>query len=302
MLDQQKVEWKKILIQNMGSAMKQVESVLDSSSNLYNRLILLKSRYTTATLEFDQGVVKDTDHRLVINQLTRSLINLIDDIEQEDLKSTKSDQEYSEILGLFGTASLSISRDIRNYKWDEASPSFIETFDGREAALISFENYEEPIWSARHIDGVYKLVNDADEYAVKYHYLNIDNRDMALVPMSVDVKLEANKRYPGQSAGLIFCFDEISRQYYSFTVNNDKEYKLWVKINNAYRPLVSGRTSMIQAGDFNRLAVIKQEHHIYLFINDSFLKVVSDKSLASGDSGIIAMGGGSFVFDNLSFY
>ncbi|MEL6393291.1 MAG: hypothetical protein AAFR97_11110, partial [Bacteroidota bacterium] len=257
MLGSQKLDWKKTLTRNIEKTIDQIEQALSPDSDLYNRLILLKSRHYTAKSEFDQGVVRDSDYRLVNNQLTKSLINLIDDIEQSDVKALNAPGSDATMLGLFGSGKTSIKPELKNYKWDEKSPSILETFDGKDAGLISFGNYEEAIWSGKLGGGVYQLVNDKDEYAVKYHYLNIDDRDMSQSPMSLDVQLDANHHHPGQSAGLIFCFDELTRHYYSYSINNDKEYKLWVKLDNAYRPIISGRSNLIHRGEFNKLAVIK---------------------------------------------
>jgi hypothetical protein len=137
---------------------------------------------------------------------------------------------------------------------------------------------------------------------VKYHYLNIDERNMAALPVAVEAKVESTQQYPSPSAGLLFCYDRQSSFYYAFIVDNERQYTLWRKGEQGYRTVVSGRSSRISPHEFNRLGVIRTDPYIYLFINDQFERKVEESTILAGDTGIIAVGQGAFTFDNLAFF
>lgn len=192
--------------------------------------------------------------------------------------------------------------DFKNFAWLDVHPFFLETFDAANSKTDFFNDSIDDIWRAKRIEGKYVLRNQTEARAVKYFHLNIDNKEMSKFPASIEVKIEAQDNYPQPSAGLQFCLNRETKRYYAFFINNQREFKLWRKDENAYTPLFSGRSPEIHANDFNKIGIIKNQQEIYLFINDKYVKKILDGELKSGDSGLIAFGKGSFYFDNLSFY
>ena len=192
-------------------------------------------------------------------------------------------------------------KDLSNLSWSGLTPMFIESFDFKNSVTKVFSNYEEKVWQGRLEAGVFKLLNHKDASAVKYHYLNINNQEMAALITSVEVSMiDAEKENSG--CGLLFCYDEAASSYYAFQLNHNGQYRLWLKDANGYKVLVSGRSKLIIPNEFNKLAFVKENGSIYLFINDQFLKKVNDNTLTSGHSGVIAFSTGQFEFDNLAFY
>ncbi len=192
--------------------------------------------------------------------------------------------------------------DLKDFPWVDKSPFFLETFDATNFDSQIFRNYDEDLWSGKTERGVYKLENEIDENAVRYHYLTIDDQDMSEFPTAIEVKVEAENIYPTPSGGLVFCFDEITKFYYAFIVGNNREYKLWLKGDKGYKTIISGRSNKIYPNEFNKIGVIRSGSSIYLFINDQYERKVKDDTLGKGDVGIIAVGKGAFIFDNLSLY
>jgi hypothetical protein len=187
-----------------------------------------------------------------------------------------------------------------NFLWLEKSPDHIESFDSGPSTTV-FRDYEERVWSGKIENGVYKLINKIDENAVTYHFLNIDQQNMAEFATSIEVKLlESN--HANSACGLMFCYNENPKKYYSFTIDDSKQYKLWLRTEAGYKPLLSGRSNLILPNEFNKIGFIKSDKLIYLFINDKYLRKVNENTIGSGDTGIIAISKGEFLFDNLSFY
>jgi len=196
------------------------------------------------------------------------------------------------------------SRDhaLKDYPWPDQHPFFIETFDATIVENCVLKSYKEDIWEATIETGIYKMSNQIDPVAVKYHYIQIEELEMSEHPISVEVKIEAQEQYPKPSAGIISCFDPLTTQYYAFIINNAQEYHLWKKDVKSYLSVFSGRTNQINPIGYNKLGFIKEKNNIYLFVNDKYVKKIQDSSLQVGDSGIIAVSTGNFFFDNLAIY
>lgn len=188
-----------------------------------------------------------------------------------------------------------------NFDWLEKTPEHLETFDFENTASKIFHSYESEVWKGVLENGVYKLINKMDEKAVKYHHLKINNQNMSNFATTVEIQIKDGV-YPKSSGGLMFCYDSESKNYYSFTIDNGKQYKLWLRTNSGYQPILSGRTNYIIPNEFNKIGFIKSYGIINIFINDKYLRRVKEDSIKEGDSGIIAISTGEFIFDNLSFY
>ncbi|MEM1339880.1 MAG: toll/interleukin-1 receptor domain-containing protein [Bacteroidota bacterium] len=195
-------------------------------------------------------------------------------------------------------------KQVNNYSafnWKAKVPKYIESFDFDHPETDPFEDYSDGIWTGEKGDGVFVLRNGIDENEVKYHHIRYDGALMSNYATSVEIQLKGNAT-PKSSGGLLFCFNERLRTYYSFTVNNTGQCRLWLRSTEGFTPILSERSKLIRQDDFNTLGCIVDNASIHLFINDQLFKVVQEDSPGDGDAGIIAMGRGEFVFDNLSFY
>jgi len=141
---------------------------------------------------------------------------------------------------------------IEDFAWWEKSPKFIETFDFENTIPKLFETYSEDIWLGKTENGVFKLINNYNKTAVKFHHLNYNKNDMANFATTVEVQI-MNDNSPDASCGLQFCYDIHSRNYYSFVINNNQQYKLWLKTEAGYKVILSQRTNFIVPNVFNKL-------------------------------------------------
>lgn len=323
MIRKYRVQLKKELTRNIGQTIENVEKTLKVDRLIYNDLIFLKSRYYNSKTAHTKGVVKDGDYRILLNQDMQYLIDLIDKVTENDLNFDAVEtyfaehgiefvrpesQELKEAPLIFGVSAPIRrkeeikSRNFAEFKWMEENPFYLESFDSTAPQAPVFQNYQEELWSGKVVNGYYQLENRVDDIAVRYHYLSLNGLDMSHLPATIEVKINTVGDYPGPTCGLIFCFNHETRYYYAFIVGNDGEYKLWLKGEGGYKTIISGRSNLLTPGRFNKIGVIKSGQLIYLFINDNYLRRVEDMTLSGGDSGIIALGKGQFLFDNLTFY
>ena len=271
-------------------AIQKLYTHLNAEAPQFNDLVLLESQERELEIKFGRGLLTNEEYHVRKNKLRQALIHLIDQVGADDSGHLPASMQAVAARHL----------DFSRFPWQEKTPFFLETFDLE--SVKAFENYQEEKWSARLAAGLYTLENKADAKAVKYHYLKIDDREMAPLPVAVEVKVASAQQYPSPSGGLIFCFDRSTAYYYAFIVSNDRQFTLWRKSARGYRTLISGRSAKVVPHEFNRLGIIRSKREIYLFINDQFERKVKESEYQTGDSGIIAVGQGQFVFDNLAFY
>lgn len=323
MIKKYRLQLKKELTRNIGQAMENIESTLHENSPIYNELVFLQSRFYDSKTEQAKGIIRESDYRVLLNQNRQYLIDLIDKIgehdlnldevasyfKQNDIEFVRPEKQAPKGNRLaFGASppilemGASQKRNMADFKWKEENPFYLDSFDATAPTTPIFQTYEEELWSGKMTNGYYQLENRADELAVRYHYLNLNGLDMARLPSTIEVKINAAAAHPRPSCGLIFCFDHESRYYYAFLIGNDGEYKLWLKGEGGYTTLIAGRSNLILPDRFNKMGIIKSKERIYLFINDHYLRRVEDRTLAGGDSGIIGVGKGQFLFDNFTFY
>ena len=278
---------------DLRAGLQQLEQVLRENRPVFNRLLLLQSRYNHLEAQFAQKLLTNEAYQVERSQLNKAVISFIDELEAADLAQT-------ELTVPTSYDSPRLPFQYQRFSWQEQTPFFLEAFDtgGNEV----FRSYEEPIWSARLEQGVFQMTNQTEPSAVRYHYLNINERDMVDVPVAVEVKVQSGQKYPNPSGGLLFCFDRSSAFYYAFIIDNQRQFTLWRRGEGGYRTIFASRSTKIIPSEFNRIGVIRTDPYIYLFINDEFERKVEDKVLLTGDSGIIAVGQGSFTFDNLAFF
>jgi hypothetical protein len=96
----------------------------------------------------------------------------------------------------------------------------------------------------------------------------------------------------GAQAGLIFCASPGKDSFYFFRIGIDGSYALDLYQSNSQAvTLASGFNSAIVTGDTqtNTLAVIVFKGSIYLYANQTFITLVTDKTLTSGKIGVAAL-------------
>ena len=130
MIKSLKVQLKEKLAKNIGLTIEEIDKILSSDSAIYNKFVLLKSRYYSSKSEFDQGIVMDNDYRIVSNQIRKSFLSLIDEITPIDIENTISKK--------VAETNVVENYDYKNYQWSEKIPYILETFDSENTSLITF--------------------------------------------------------------------------------------------------------------------------------------------------------------------
>jgi hypothetical protein len=296
MLNELQLELKQESVRDMGNAMARMKARLQVTSPLFNDLLLLQSRFRQIERENQLGTIEAAAYQMQFVKVQKGFLGLVDRIHPSDLSLSQSADSPAPPSG-------TLDREYaRNYPWYEKRPFWMKTFNQAHDPDGIFEAYEDEEWTARFTDGGYSLVNKMGPSLIRFVYLRIDGRDMAQTPMSLEVQLKEGDNGPWNGVGLIYAYNKQSGEYYTFVINNHKEYKFWLKQEKGFTNLVSGRSSHILPEDFNRLGLVKEKDHFFLFINDHFVREVKDSTLHAGDAGILASGIGHFFFDNLAFY
>ncbi len=99
----------------------------------------------------------------------------------------------------------------------------------------------------------------------------------------------------GTQAGIVFRASPTKDSFYFFHVGIDGTYALDLyKSHSQATTLISGFSSAITTGttQTNTLAVIAYQGTIYLFANQTFIALVTDKTLSSGKIGVASLDSG----------
>jgi len=296
MLNQLQLELKQESVRDMGKAMGQMKSRLQVTSPLFNDLLLLQSRFRQIEREHHLGTMEQAAYQLQFVQVQKGFLGLVDRMHPSDLALSQDPGPPAFSPEPVGRAYA------RNYPWYEKRPFWMKTFNEAQDLDGIFEAYQDKEWTSHFTGGGYTLINKTGPTLIRFIYLRVDGRDMAQTPISVEVQLKEGDNGPWNGIGLIYAYDKQTGDYYTFVINNHKEYKFWLKQESGFTHLVSGRSSHILPEDFNRLGLVREKDHYFLYINDHFVREVRDGTLSSGDAGILASGIGNFFFDNLAFY
>lgn len=104
--------------------------------------------------------------------------------------------------------------------------------------------------------------------------------------------------------GIVFREDNANNYYY-FSINNKKQFSLWLHYQDEWTELIDSSVSQaILPRESNRLAVLAKGDHFVLFINDQYVAEIQDGTLDKGRAGMaIEISepdlGVLFEFDNL---
>lgn len=85
-MDSWRDEMKGLIAENMKQAMVSLNGGINRSGSKYNDLILLRARLNSAEMDAKRGVVTTSQTNMINNQIRYALIEMIDDLEEEDLK------------------------------------------------------------------------------------------------------------------------------------------------------------------------------------------------------------------------
>lgn len=186
------------------------------------------------------------------------------------------------------------------------TPSYIETFDGKDLDPL-WHPFTDESWTGYLAKGNYILENKDNPSGVWYLHLTLENgkmnfneKDMPSVVVSTEVKLDQCSGDPIYGAGLLYRFDTSAKTYYAFIVNSDKQYSLYYRHARGFETLYSGRSDLIDTSRFNKIGISGDDHNLYLSINDQMVATIEENNLLEGATGVVAIGNGKFIFDNLS--
>ncbi len=121
-----KLTFKELIAKNLGRAIVSIQREIDTKSPIYNDLILNKRRYFQTENDFNRGAISIDDRDKVFNQVSNSLINLIEEIGEKDIKEYNNIQkeieafnsrikEYEENSKTIETAIFKVGEDIKTY-------------------------------------------------------------------------------------------------------------------------------------------------------------------------------------------
>lgn len=99
----------------------------------------------------------------------------------------------------------------------------------------------------------------------------------------------------GDQAGIIFRFDEITANSYTFYISSEGTYALNIDSKQGFiSQLANGSSSAIKTGpnQSNLVAVLARGSQIYLYVNGQYLASVQDSTYKNGAIGVIAENNG----------
>lgn len=85
-LSEWKTALKRIAVTNLKNALTKTEDRVDTSSDAFNSLLLLQSRYHSAKKNEDSGLVTDQQSNISFNRIKAAFSGFIDDLEEYDVK------------------------------------------------------------------------------------------------------------------------------------------------------------------------------------------------------------------------
>ena len=199
------------------------------------------------------------------------------------------------------------------------TPAATETFsfpsDDPGATQAHFapwlEQEARTVWTSRvdNEQGFLSWSNPTDSNAVHYlwirrlpGYPGTSIGDLTDSPVSVDVKIPAHSSSTS-SVGLIYRWNDESRRYYAFMIAADGSYKLLIRGEaGGLTSLFDGKSNAIRANGWNRIGLVGHSRSIDLYIAGQLVRSVDARELHEGVPGIIAVGTGSFEFDNFQTF
>lgn len=188
----------------------------------------------------------------------------------------------------------------------EGPSGFVERFEGTDPAGplngILTIGADGP-WTGVLTGSTYQLRNGTDGGAVRFHYLS--DAPGATGPLtqgtvSVEVAVQTDPNDDVAGAGLVFDFQDASRDYFAFVVTA-RGYALYRRDAEGLRSLVAEASDAVRTDGFNRLIARSAAGQIDLFVNDTFVLGLQSDGALDGGIGIVAIGIGTFTYDTFAY-
>lgn len=197
-----------------------------------------------------------------------------------------------------------------NIAWKYLQPVYVESFNVPASDPATVRSFVNPIWllpagdewSATVADGAYTLENRASPKAVRYVHFRVRCDDGINRPASVEVRLDERADNGVGDAGLVYRFDPKTRHYYMFTLGRRGRLAFSKRNQAGFRTLYAETLKPLDGTRFNRLAIVGTDAAMFLYVNNSLVKVVEDSELRGPSTGVVAIGIGRFAFDNFTIY
>ena len=148
-------------------------------------------------------------------------------------------------------------------------------------------------WIGSIDGGVYKLVNDSDERALRM--ITIERTEDSFFEASVDLAIGTGS---GGAAGLVLGHDPAAKKFYLLTVDAKGDVTLTRGAGEAHK-VVLRKSTTLKPG-FNRLAFSGHDHEVDIVLNDAQIGHYAANDLDEGEAGIVARGTGAFSFANFA--
>lgn len=157
-------------------------------------------------------------------------------------------------------------------------------------------------WTATLTGTSYQLVNQSDPNAAQYYYvLSVPDQPPGPISQgtaSVVVMVEGEGDHAG--AGLLFALEPETRDYYAFVATTDG-YAFYRRDEDGFERMISARSSLVNRGASNRLAITATGPELQLFVNDQSIARINRADPADGGIGIIALGTGTYTFEEFTY-
>jgi hypothetical protein len=197
-----------------------------------------------------------------------------------------------------------------NIAWKYLQPVYVESFNVPTTDPATVRSFVNPAWllppgddwSATVADGAYTLENRASPKAVHYLHFRVRCDDSINHPASVEVRLDDRADNGIGDAGLLYRFDPNTHRYYMFTLGRGGRLAFSKRNQAGFRTLYAEALKSLDATRLNRLAIVGTDAAMFLYVNNSLVKVIEDSELRGPSSGVVAIGIGRFTFDNFTIY
>lgn len=183
---------------------------------------------------------------------------------------------------------------------------YTETFEsGKNPQDVFFGHLllgEEETWGGRLENNTYVLANPSDEGSIRYYYIMKlpaqSNGDLTNATVSVDVGGTFETEVSG--SGLIFRFDPQRKFYFALLVKKDGSYSFIKRDEGGFNEVMGGSIAKAGKGGMNRLMMQGEGKNVALYVNREKIGGFENENFQSGGVGIIAVGTGKYIFDNLA--
>ena len=163
-------------------------------------------------------------------------------------------------------------------------------------------------WTTRVKNGIYTLINTSKQGEAKYVSFFLSRaRSMAQLPISASIRVAPLKHQQGTSnagAGILYRYNPTTKRYYVFCLLGQDRVSFYRKSAlNGLELIFNERSDFLNlGGSFNKLSIIGHGNDFSLYVNDRFIRAVTDDQITGDGAGICVLGSGEFSFENYTIY